>query len=327
MKITQAVLGLIATLCLCLAGCGSDAPAPALESAVEREAAPSAPPATVRLESLEALLERIETTLADGDALAYEALVHLGPDAHVSTRMEIREEAHSLARPGTRTFQVEPIDEEHLAEVGKWGRHYTVPPKGLIVLKRETVHKDESGTMTESTQTMLGYAEVDGSFRLLPRDLLPDARAARQSEFESGAMASELDSMVEEALLESGQALPEGGGDPGAVLLAYLDALEHGSLADVVPFRPILASFIEPFVIDDVVIRPAPSADEQEDMLRGFRHGAFRQARVTGGWQGEEAAILRVEGIVGDGWPSAGYVLMEREEGRWTVGPERTIHE
>lgn len=324
MKITHAIMGLVVTLSLMLAGCGSDAPAPADDAA--RTTATSAPAAT-GLESLEALQERIETTLAQGDAQAFEALIHVGPDTHVSTLMEIRDDAQSLARPGTRTFQVEPVDEEHLAQIGEWGRHYAVPPKGLIVLKRETVHKDDSGTMTESVEMRLGYAEVDGSYRLLPRDLMSAARAARQSDFESGAMASELDAMVEESLLESGQTLPDGGGDPGKVLLAYIDTLERGSLADLVAFRPLLASFIEPFVIDDVVIRPAPSAEEQEEMLRGFRHGAFRQARVTGGWQGEDAAILRVEGIVGDGWPSAGYVLMEREDGRWTVGAERTIHE
>jgi hypothetical protein len=288
----------------------------------------SVQPATAAATSRDALLERMQATLTAGDVHAFEALFHLAPDAHVSTRMHIRTAAEDFSQPGARSLEPTPVDDDYLKERAEWGRHLDPQPMGLILAEHNVTHElPDGGTMSEGSRTTWGYAEIDGAFRLLAEDLLPEARTARQQAFDSGEAAAELASMIDEALLDNGQRLPEGGGEPGTALLAYLVALERGSLADMVVFRPFLQSLLEAYVIDGEVIRPAASEEQQAQMLRMFRQGSLRQARVSGGWQGDEAAIVKVEGIVGDGWPSVGYFLMERVDGRWTVGPTRTLHD
>jgi hypothetical protein len=312
-------------LAVVLTGCGSGTPEATTTAAPPASVqSAAAPPAT----SLDELLDRVQAALTSGDVAALEALFHLAEDVHVSTRMGIRTSAEDLSRPGERSLEPTEVDDDYLAERAEWGRHIDPQPLGLILVENNITHVlPDGGTMTEGSRATWAYAEIDGAFHLLAEDLLPEARAELQRSFDSDEVARELASMVEEPLLDSGQPLPEGGGEPGKVLLAYLAALQGESLADLVPFRPFLQNFVQAFEIDGEVIRPAPSAEEQAETLRVFRQGALRQARVSGGWLGNEAAVVKVEGIVGDNWPSVAYYLMEKEDGRWTVGPDRSLHD
>jgi hypothetical protein len=308
-----------------LLSCGSSvASEPAKPATSRAQAQPAAAPAG----SLDELLDRMQAASTAGDVHALESLFHMAPDAHVSTRMAVRTSAEEFTQPGARSLEPVPIDDEYVKERAEWGRHLDPQPLGLILAKNTITRElPDGGTMTEGTHATWAYAEVNGAFRLLAEDLLPDARAAREQSFNNGEAAAELASMLEEPLLDNGQALPEGGGDPGKTLLAYLAAVEHGSLADIAPYRPFLQQMLEPYVIDGEVIRAAPSEAEQADLMRMFRQGSLRQARVSGGWQGDAAAIVKVQGVVGDEWPSVAYYLMEKDGERWTVGPMRSLHD
>lgn len=103
------------------------------------------------------------------------------------------------------------------------------------------------------------------------------------------------------------QSLPEGGGDPGA---AYLDYIQAIAGADFPKLREILGEEGSwQFPVDD----PATCKEQ----LKWLRDGTPVTATISTGEQREHDAILFVEGVDRDEIKRRGRVLMTLESGGW----------
>jgi hypothetical protein len=104
-----------------------------------------------------------------------------------------------------------------------------------------------------------------------------------------------------------GTALPPGGGEAGKVYLAYVEAVAKG---DVEALRPHLGDSAQ-------WVLPADDPASAKSYIETLKFGTPASAKVTGGWQDGDRAVLKVEGKDGDGNAQRGVVLMVKDGERW----------
>jgi hypothetical protein len=104
-----------------------------------------------------------------------------------------------------------------------------------------------------------------------------------------------------------GDALPAGGGEPGAAYLAYVKAVKDG---DIEALRAHLGDSAE-------YMLPKDDPESAKSYVETLKYGTPASATVTGGWLQGERAILKIDGKDGDGNVQRGVVLLVKEGGRW----------
>ena len=105
----------------------------------------------------------------------------------------------------------------------------------------------------------------------------------------------------------TGTALPAGGGEPGKVYLAYVEAVAKG---DVEALRGHLGESAQ-------WVLPKDDPASAKSYVETLKFGTPASAAVTGGWQDGDRAVLKVEGKDSDGNTQRGVVLMVKDGDRW----------
>ncbi|HET6603380.1 MAG TPA: hypothetical protein VFG21_04080 [Xanthomonadaceae bacterium] len=105
-----------------------------------------------------------------------------------------------------------------------------------------------------------------------------------------------------------GEALPAGGGEPGAAWLAEVSAV---AAKDADFFRKLMPDMAE-------FLLPKDQPDEVESYFEGRRWSTPKEAKVHGGLLMEDIAILRITGTDYEGRKVSGAVYMSRGEQGWS---------
>ena len=225
----------------------------------------------------------------------------------------------SVSEPGKRKVQVylttHPVDPKlaigefdldngittQLREVGGGMTRITVNPDGSeggmwfwVSEPSDTFNTSGFGKFTLTTNTP---ARLEGSHVLAePEDFFD-----KTYQFDLKFAVDVTDANF------AGTPLPAGGGEAGKAYLAYVEAVAKG---DVEALRAHLGESAQ-------WVLPKDDPESSKSYLETLKYGTPASAKVTGGWQQEDRAIIKVEGKDGDGNTQRGVVLMVKDGERW----------
>ena len=220
-----------------------------------------------------------------------------------------------------------PLDEEWRAEqvagMAERGEEMAVAPEGMITVEGRSEGEDGSSSL----RVRMPYAKVGGEYRVVMGRLtaakLAELRATTPQMAADGTLAGGIyDPATGERDMEwkiKATPLPADGGEPGAAFLAGVAQVATAVKANDVDAAAAARGEWGRIVLGatDYEGKPVPLADRQ----RKLRSQAVRfvvAARVLGGWQHGDTAVLVVEGTNGAGNTVRGAQIMQRQEGVWT---------
>lgn len=220
------------------------------------------------------------------------------------------------------TVSIQPLDADYnakLAEQAKVGVEAAVAPIGVVLI--ESKDKDGKG----SGKLRMPYAEVDGRYVVLAQ------RYSKAKVDELRAITNEsllLDALAEGTRDSNGQPrpdwkatateLPAGGGEAGAAFVQRAAALVAAAKAG----DPEAAAKIDGtqpggwYADKDWNSKPLDLATRRHK-LRAHSVRFLHDIEVTGGWQGEDTAILVANAKDGVGWIERGAFVVTKTDDVW----------
>lgn len=224
------------------------------------------------------------------------------------------------------TVSLQALDEEFKAKLvaqAELGLEAPAPPLGIVLIESKSADGKSSGKLR------MPYAKVDGRYRVV---------AQRYSASKLGELgATSNDSLLQRALekgthdpssgaarpqwLDSASKLPAGGGAPGAAFVKRAAALAAAAKAG----DPDMAAQVDAnqpggwFSATDWSGKPVDLATRKHS-LRAHAVRFLHDIEVTGGWQGEDSAILLANAKDGIGWVERGAFVLNKTETGWSYG-------
>jgi hypothetical protein len=279
-------------------------------------------------DSPDALARRIQEALRTGNA---DALVANAPglDRALAVQQFALYDLLNDCGPGivcaAAARPLDPAWEAQQREVmAPAGVELSARPAGLIEIVGRAAKETDATKI--SMKASLPYASVGGrlgivSARLTPARLAELSALTPQAAAQATLAAGVFDSMTGETdpqWVKKAKALPADGGEPGRAFLAGVQAS-----AAAVKARDVAAAAAARGDWGKQVLGPTDFAGrtrtpaEQQNRLRAQALRFVVEARVLGGYELGDLAVLTVEGKNGAGARVLGALKMRRENGAW----------
>lgn len=179
--------------------------------------------------------------------------------------------------------------------------------KAYITLK---IGKDGAFTCIDYSEGSGGGSSCNSDFsKGLKLTARTDARVAGTFRMKDGADSADVtfDLKIESDLPRPGVALPAGGGEPGAAVLAHFAAIEKND------FKALKAT-AQPAQLE--MMEAAEKSGEAKEMFKMMREMSPRKVRVLGGTVDGDSALVDFEGVA-EGRPAKGVAECVRIGGKW----------
>jgi len=261
-----------------------------------------------------------------GDATALRALVDLAgspSDIHFALLNTIDECAGS----NTCTATVGPITPDWETQTKQVldheGASFPVAPEGLITLQVKDAEGKDSGSMD------VPYAKVGDAYRLVAAKYTPE----KLVELRARTAQSVVDDVVARKSEELGEDWKAGatdlgadGGEPGKAFAAHVQAAAQGVQSEdpdlVAKHTGDRGAII--FGAENYEKKPIPM-DVRKAKLRAQAPRMLVEAKVLGGWQRDDLALIAYEGRNGAGNIERGVAMMERRGDAWSHESSRNV--
>jgi hypothetical protein len=283
-------------------------------------------PSLASADSPAALAEKIQKALRAGDMDALVAAVPGFASAPAAQQFTLLDTVNDCTGSTVCTVSAVPLDpawiEQQRQVLTDAGMELSAKPEGLV----EILGRDAQDPTKVSSRVRLPYAKVGGTHAIVaarhtPARLAELKAATPASAAQATLAAGVFDSATGEtdpAWVKKAKVLPAGGGEPGAAFLASVKAVAVAVQARDVDAAAKARGDWGKRVLGatDFAGRTRPLPERQ----RRLRAQAVRfvlEARVLGGYELGDLAVLTIEGTNGAGARVLGALKMRREDGVW----------
>ncbi|HVF35071.1 MAG TPA: hypothetical protein VND91_07080 [Candidatus Saccharimonadia bacterium] len=229
---------------------------------------------------------------------------------------------------GTRCEVVaKPHDPKLESEVRNWAQRVELELPAAFDGVIEIVGRDANDTAAGPlVDERFAYARVGGQYKVLlgrhfaaehARLRATTAQAAAERRMRDGIWVPET-RKSDTTWLKTAKALPVDGGEPGKAFVEILEALKPAVAAeDVDAAAQLLGDWgLRVLGPTDGDGKPVPLAHRRRHLRMQARRFVV-EAKVLGGWQRGDEAIVVIDGVNGAGWIVRGAMKLARVDGRW----------
>jgi hypothetical protein len=280
----------------------------------------------VSADSPAALAQRVQKALRAGDVDALVATVPGFASAPTAQQFALLDVVNDCTGATVCAVSAVPIDaawdEQQRQVLAAAGMEMGSRPEGLV----QVLGRDVQDVSKVSTRVRLPYAKVGGSYAIVAARYKPARRAELLATTASAAAQATLAAGIfdnttgetDTQWAKKARALPAGGGEPGAAFLAAVKAMAAAVQARDVDAAAKVRGDWGKRVLGPTDFsgrtRPLP---ERQRRLRAQAVRFVLEARVLGGYELGDLAVLTIEGKNGAGARVVGALKMRREDGVW----------
>jgi hypothetical protein len=216
---------------------------------------------------------------------------------------------------------VTPEFKDRAARQKQQGIEVVPEAEGLLAIKQEGPKEHGSA--------QLPYARVDGRFKVIAGHYT----AAKAAELRGETAQSMLDAAFASGVKtmagdfgadwkSAATPLPAGGGEAGTAFVAQTNAVAAAAKANDIPAMMAAGGEFAQFLYRDKDWEGHPvSLHRRQLMMRAQAVRQLADARVLGGFQQGDVAIVTYEGHDGTGWVVRGFTVMQHKGDAWkTLG-------